>query len=149
MKTAINILKILAETQHFFIFSQNHSNEHKMSSLEELTDLLASTKPPKQLLHPKLHAPPGRPSDRSDRQLPRAALQCRGASGDWGGENGGGQERGANPSGPRLSQSDDWQHVRRSRCSISCKSGRQINQINAYFIGFSMHKRPHFVDIYK
>jgi len=29
-----------------------------MSSVEELTDLLASTKPPKQLLHPKLHAPP-------------------------------------------------------------------------------------------
>ena len=29
-----------------------------MSSVEELTDLLASTNPPKQLLHPKLHAPP-------------------------------------------------------------------------------------------
>ena len=29
-----------------------------MSSVEELTDLLASTKPPKQLLHPKFHAPP-------------------------------------------------------------------------------------------
>ena len=28
-----------------------------MSSVEELTDLLASTKPPKQLLHPMLHAP--------------------------------------------------------------------------------------------
>ena len=29
-----------------------------MSGVEELTNLLASTKPPKQLLHPKYHAPP-------------------------------------------------------------------------------------------
>ena len=29
-----------------------------MSSVEELSDLLASTKPPKQLLHATLHAPP-------------------------------------------------------------------------------------------
>jgi len=29
-----------------------------MSSVEELSGLLASTKPPKQLLHPTLHAPP-------------------------------------------------------------------------------------------
>ena len=29
-----------------------------MATVEELMDLLARTKPPKQLLHPKFHAPP-------------------------------------------------------------------------------------------